>query len=213
MRRDNGHIGMMPKDDVLDLARQRPNLPVIEQLHLVSRRRTQLCGLCSRTRNILPKQQSQRLARSCYIRRRKEVVDVRVDENQRPIFMRLHLQHAAIRPSDLVGNEELRHALKVVVRAHGNHEANVGMIMRISGRHQSQSASETDPEHANLLPRRLRELACGNTNDVDGMRVNLIIGKRRQFRSKHPDSAPGKRTRKRHKPRLVNPEMMNAMHH
>src|SRR5271166_1562813 len=83
--------------------------------------------------------------------------------------------------------------------------------MRIRGGEQRQASSETDAEYADLLAKRLREIARRVSNGVDGVRVNAVVGQREKLRGQNLDAAGGHGARERDEARLFDAEMMHPV--
>src|SRR5580704_14489965 len=78
----------------------------------------------------------------------KKLVQMRINENRRPVIVRFVGLPLAIGEFRLVGRKKTRDSREIVVRAHQQQSTNVWLVSRVEGCKKRKSASETYSDDA-----------------------------------------------------------------
>ena len=166
-----------------------------------------------RVAGLLPEPVAQGVVRHGQIAGRKELVQMRIHKYGSAVIVRSVGLHAAVREFRLAGCQKAHDAAEIVVGAHQDERADVRGVARIARGEKGKSAREThadDGHWAGAEP--LLQPAGGFADRADRRAIDVIIGESRDLRRQHREAVAGRRARKIHEPRLVDPQMMNPVH-
>ena len=131
MRRNGRHPCTVTSERLIEFGRKCLDVVAMEQLHFRAGSRAERFGELARFVDLFPEQLLESLVGGGRVRRRKEIVHMGVDEDQRPVFVRRHVEGRSVGPGDLVCDQKVGDTLQIIMRSDREHETNISLELRL----------------------------------------------------------------------------------